>query len=144
MTDGHKIDDANSALQFLLAGRAVFTLKSEVTGDHLTFQVHKWKKAKHGSLHFVSVRTGNDFATIGVVKNGASFGPGYKPADLPFDDKRVRGFRYAFGHLLEKRIPPKCEVWHEGTCGRCGRALTDPTSIENGIGPECIKKMECV
>jgi hypothetical protein len=29
------------------------------------------------------------------------------------------------------------EVWHEGRCGRCGRALTVPESVERGIGPEC-------
>jgi hypothetical protein len=33
------------------------------------------------------------------------------------------------------------EVWHEGVCGRCGRALTVPESIERGIGPDCWEKM---
>ncbi len=27
-----------------------------------------------------------------------------------------------------------------GRCGACGRRLTDPESIDNGIGPECIKR----
>ena len=31
------------------------------------------------------------------------------------------------------------EVWHEGRCGRCNRALTVPESIASGIGPECAK-----
>ena len=30
------------------------------------------------------------------------------------------------------------EVYHEGRCGRCGRMLTVPTSIESGFGPDCI------
>ena len=30
--------------------------------------------------------------------------------------------------------------WHHGTCGRCGRRLTVPASIENGIGPECARR----
>jgi len=30
---------------------------------------------------------------------------------------------------------------HEGKCGRCGRKLTVPLSIETGIGPECASKM---
>lgn len=29
------------------------------------------------------------------------------------------------------------EVWHEGKCGRCGRKLTVPESLERGIGPDC-------
>jgi hypothetical protein len=27
-----------------------------------------------------------------------------------------------------------------GRCRRCGRALTDPVSVESGIGPECRTK----
>lgn len=140
---GHPITAPDQALTFMLAGKATFTVKSEATGDHLTFQVRNWKKAKHGTLHFVSVRTGNDYASIGVVRDRNSFSLGNK-ADLPYDDKRVRGFRYVFENLQHNRLPPKAEIWHEGTCGRCNRPLTDPESISRGIGPECIKKMECV
>lgn len=139
----HPITAPEQALTFILAGKATFTVKSEASGEHLTFQVRNWKKAKHGTLHFVSVRTGNDYASIGAIRDRNSFSLGNK-ADLPYDDKRVRGFRYVFEHLQAKRLPPKAEIWHEGTCGRCNRPLTDPESIARGIGPECIKKMECV
>ena len=33
------------------------------------------------------------------------------------------------------------EIWHEGKCGKCGRPLTVPSSIENGLGPSCLKKL---
>lgn len=139
----HPITAPEQALAFMLAGKATFTVKSEATGNHLTFQVRNWKKAKDGTLHFVSVRTGNDYANVGVIRDRNSFSLGRK-ADLAFDDPRVRGFRYVFEHLQNQQIPPKAEIWHEGTCGRCSRPLTDPESIARGIGPECIKKMECV
>jgi len=32
------------------------------------------------------------------------------------------------------------EVWHDGSCARCGRDLTDPLSVRRGIGPECYEK----
>lgn len=35
----------------------------------------------------------------------------------------------------------KVEVWHAGSCCRCGRKLTVPSSIESGIGPECAGKL---
>lgn len=35
----------------------------------------------------------------------------------------------------------QAEVWHEGRCGRCGRKLTVPSSIESGFGPECAGRM---
>ena len=58
-------------------------------------------------------------------------------------DQRVRAFKFALANLQLKQMPPNCEVWHEGRCGRCARKLTDPTSIASGFGPECITKMEC-
>jgi len=30
-------------------------------------------------------------------------------------------------------------VLHSGSCGRCGRKLTVPESIDTGLGPECSK-----
>ena len=41
----------------------------------------------------------------------------------------MRGQRDVLGRVLE--------FWHEGRCCCCGRALTVPSSVENGIGPEC-------
>jgi hypothetical protein len=140
MTDAGKITDAGQALKFMLAGNATFTVRSEATGNHLTFQVRNWKKAKHGTMHFVSVRTGNDYAKIGVVRDRTDLSLGGSRSDLPYEDPRVRGFGYVFDHLKRDVMPPKAEIWHEGTCGRCGKALTDPVSISSGLGPECRKK----
>lgn len=33
------------------------------------------------------------------------------------------------------------KLHHEGRCGRCGRKLTVPASVESGIGPECVKHL---
>lgn len=33
-----------------------------------------------------------------------------------------------------------CEIFHDGTCCRCGRALTVPESVASGIGPICAEK----
>jgi len=144
MAEGQKIEDAFSAAQFMLAGKATLTVVSEATGNRFTYQVRNWKKAKNGTMHFVSVRTGNDYASIGVIRDKESFSVGNR-ADLPYDDKRTLGFRYVFEYLIKHRaMPPKAEIWHEGTCGRCARPLTDPVSIARGIGPECASKMECI
>jgi hypothetical protein len=32
------------------------------------------------------------------------------------------------------------EIWHEGTCCRCGKRLTVPASIELGMGADCAKE----
>lgn len=39
-------------------------------------------------------------------------------------------------------LEQKADVYRralKGRCRRCGRTLTDPASVEQGIGPECIK-----
>lgn len=41
--------------------------------------------------------------------------------------------------LIKASIPSNIEIWHPCRCSRCNRPLTDPRSIEWGIGPGCAK-----
>jgi hypothetical protein len=43
----------------------------------------------------------------------------------------------AFAWFVRNLESAKVDVWHDGTCGRCGRKLTVPESIESGLGPVC-------
>jgi hypothetical protein len=146
MTTSHKLTEPAQALQFLLAGKAVVTLKSTKTGNHLTFKVKATKDAgANGPSHFVAIRTGGagekNFAYLGFLKGGRQYVHGRK-SKIDQSDTRVRAFRFVHTRLLWNEMPPNCEIWHEGTCGRCGRALTDPTSIASGVGPECATKIK--
>lgn len=38
---------------------------------------------------------------------------------------------------IQNRYDALAEFWHSGRCSKCGRELTDPVSIENGLGPVC-------
>lgn len=136
---GHKIDSARDALSYILAGRATVTIKSLRTDEHLTFQVKRPKNEQYGITHFVQVRTGNDYARIGLIRSGRF--EYMRKADLPADSKEVRGFAWLVAALNAGAVPPTCEVWHEGRCGMCARPLTDPTSIARGIGPDCFTKI---
>ena len=40
-----------------------------------------------------------------------------------------------------KRWENTVEYRFEGKCRKCNRKLTNPDSIDNGIGPECAKKV---
>jgi hypothetical protein len=46
---------------------------------------------------------------------------------------RERGDVYTAGRLEAKLVAV-------GRCKRCGRGLTDPTSVDRGIGPDCWQK----
>lgn len=146
------------AMKFALAGNAVLTAKSEETGTHFTFKVRR-ADPKEGQtepprLWFVSVLTGPDNTTdyqyLGLVR--AELRPGVR--ETPNDPLRYEhgvksrisatapsavAARWIFTRLLRALPTPKCSVYHEGRCGRCGRALTVPESILSGFGPECIQ-----
>ena len=145
MTELHpnRITDPADALTFLMGGRATFTLVSEKTRTRYTYRVSR--KKEYGDvwadLWFVGVLAGPDngadYTYIGFLKEGTGLiaGAKGKPAFPSF-----KALDWVLGHLLGGTMPEQLEFWHEGRCCMCNRTLTDPVSIENGIGPECAKK----
>lgn len=52
-------------------------------------------------------------------------------------------FEALFRRISTQRdLPDTWEVWHMGHCAKCGKALSHPDSLQNGIGPDCIKKIK--
>lgn len=128
--------DAARARDFIVAGKATLTLRSEKTGARFTYRV---REAKDGGAHFVSYREGPSYEYMGMIKNGTLLTTARSSVDRA--DVRFRAFQFAWANLVAGKIGGQLEIWHEGRCGRCGRTLTDPESIERGIGPECVKKV---
>ena len=61
---------------------------------------------------------------------------------IAWDDPRLAGFRWIVSRLARgEDISGKVTIRHEGRCGRCGRKLTTPASIDTGIGPVCAERM---
>lgn len=137
MTHPHLIATAADAQQFVLGGRARFTLVSKQTGKRYTYRVSKAKDTD--DVFFASLLVGQnneqDYEYIGFTKNGNALIPGKKgnPSHPAF-----LGLDWALRQFSAGKMPEQLEFWHEGRCARCGRALTDPASIEAGFGPECI------
>jgi hypothetical protein len=130
----HKLNNSD-ALKFIFAGNSTVTFVNTKTDNRFTFKV---KQKKDSNLFFVSVLTNPDSYTyIGTVING-QFKHG-KKSKITKDAQSVRVFDYVFNNLVSNSLPNFIEVWHEGRCGKCGRNLTVPESIANGLGPECIK-----
>jgi hypothetical protein len=130
------------ALRFILAGNARFTLVSGKTGARFTFRVARAKDADR-RLWFVSVLSGPnneaDFSYLGLIGDDRSFRL-TKKSRASADAPSVRAFAWTLGRLVGSRDIADAQIWHEGRCGRCGRALTVPESIERGLGPECAGK----
>jgi len=128
-------------LRFILAGKALVTFRNKDTGNRYTYKI---KKSHDGKVYFVSVLYGSDntssYMYIGVIRTNRNFEWTHK-SKLTSEDIRVRVFKYIYRHIIIGDLDECVEIWHEGRCGRCGRILTVPESIESGIGPVCAKEL---
>lgn len=61
-----------------------------------------------------------------------------KIGEETFDVRAVKWIAKHLAHQVDVLLE-KADWWHEGVCGRCGRRLTVPESIDTGFGPECKK-----
>lgn len=152
MSHSHLLS-AEDAKNFLFAGKSTVTFVSP-SGNRFTYKVSKLKKEYKSDpngddLFFVSVMTGSDnemsysyMGTVFAKANGVKNFKMTRKSKVSKDSKSVKAFVYVMHNLYRNTLAKGVEVWHEGSCGRCGRKLTVPESIENGIGPECIKMMK--
>ena len=126
------------AKQFILAGNARFTIKNTMTGNRFTFHVRKPSDEKP---HFVRLLTGSDnsrdYSFLGTIFDGRTYRHGQR-SSVDRDAMSNRAFAYVWGLLANgEDIPESVEIYHEGSCGRCGRRLTVPDSVISGFGPDC-------
>ena len=133
-------------LPFVLAGNAVFTLTSKKSDIRFTYKVRICKD--NDALWFVSVLVGPDntadYTYMGTLrrhpKHGYIYQPGKKSTISP-DAPSSKAFAWFFPRVLADQWQKQADVHHAGRCGRCGRALTVPESVESGFGPECAGKV---
>jgi hypothetical protein len=135
-----RLFSADDVRAYALAGNAILTLKSSITGGRHTYKI---RKKNDTELWYVSALTGSDndkassYSYMGSIQNG-QYRHGWSRAKVPTTSQSHKVFDWfwkllATGPVLHKDL----EVWHEGRCGRCGRKLTVPESISRGLGPEC-------
>lgn len=129
-------------LPFITAGNATFTLVSNKINKRYTYKIRRDKK--NDNLFFVSVLFGqdneNDYRFIGFFYADSLELISSKKAHLPDDSPQFRMIKQYLDIISTKdELPHTCEFYPSGRCGRCGRTLTVPESIVDGIGPECRK-----
>jgi len=147
--------------EFLTAGNAIFTvepasnyIEANLRRDvevkpHYTFRIqHKPAQNGYRENWFVSLLVGpqntKDYAYVGLLD--AKTGQLVLTRKSPHDEsqpivilKRILACLMAGeGHKIEAA---GWKVHHEGRCGKCGRTLTVPSSIESGFGEDCLQSM---
>ena len=131
--------------QLFFAGRALLTFHNQESGGHMTVKVTQAKdkndRKKRLPIFFVNVSLLGDgdqgFRFAGTIfKDTMTFRPGkeVQPGDkiskvLPWLMHAVQNPQT----LREKGVA----LLHEGKCCRCALPLTNPQSIDRGLGDDC-------
>jgi len=125
--------------EFILGGRAYFTVESEETKNRFTYKINLCKTNKN--MFFVSVCYAYEsYNFIGNLytneaKTEFKFVQSKKLTKTPTS---VEVIKFIIEHYLNNNKPhSKLVFYHHGHCCRCGRTLTTPESIKRGIGPFC-------
>ena len=135
-----------SVLDFAMSPRegrragATMTVVTDASGGRVTV---RFRRPKGFGSVLVDVMTGSDneadFAFLGTVRpNGfVAVSPKSKAGAKGLRAQMILNWTFAHAQADDLRT---VRVLHSGCCGRCGRKLTVPESIDSGLGPECAKK----
>lgn len=130
---------------FITAGKAIFTLQGQTA--RYTFKVSKREASDQYTQDawFISLLTGPDnladYTYMGMLDAGTGAVRLTKASKYREDSQPFKAISWAFGRIWAGRSIEPATFYHVGRCGRCGRALTVPSSIESGFGPECLGKL---
>lgn len=141
--------------QFLFAGRAILTVESSKTSQeqhghrsHYTYKIERGNRESNKHLYFVSFMTGTEntdaksYRYLAMLDKDGNVRFTVGSRFLP-TSQVARVFKRAVAAVfigrdgLEQVEATGWKIHHAGCCGRCGKLLTNPVSIETGIGPEC-------
>lgn len=147
----------NVVPDFVRGGKATFTV-SNTNGTHYTYHIYKAKKRHDASesereIHFAQVLTGpnnnnpDDFTYLGMIlwpKSDAGDPVLHRTKNSRFqtDAPSFKGLQWALRAIWQVHrgtyiLPASHTIQHVGRCGRCGAKLTNPASLDTGLGPEC-------
>ena len=131
---------ADSIGHYIMAGNATITLRSLNTGARFTYKI---RRPNEDTPYFVNLLRGPDnevdYSFLGTIFSDGTFRHGRKSM-ISEEAPSVKTFTWFHRNLMLGKVSNLVEVWHEGRCGRCGRKLTVPESVEAGLGPECASK----
>jgi hypothetical protein len=149
--------DVESIKRFIEAGNATVTVVSKKSQSRYTFRFSRPNEADT-QLHnqpfatrpvWVSLLAGADnesaYSFMGTIFPGRCLWEVRRSAKSKVGEEAPSwtAMQWFVESLYRhpERVLSHADVWHEGRCGRCGRKLTVPASINDGFGPECAGKV---
>ncbi len=132
-------------VKFLLGGKADFILHNLTSENHINFLIGKSDTNKYWQVYYILDKKRPQY--IGAIITYKDFVEKdcyqYKPRHPLIGEDEVK-MNHIFSKFFEfvfkqDKIPNNCEVLYTGKCSVCHRKLTDPISIERGIGKYCLE-----
>lgn len=133
---------------FVLGGNAILTLQG--SESRYTFRVQQGKPRDgedpdRTQPYFLQLLTGPDntadYQYIGIVDQVTGRVRLTRASRMTATSAPVVAWDWVMSRLFAGKAYSPAKVHHAGRCGRCGRLLTVPGSIETGFGPECSAKL---
>lgn len=126
---------------FVLGGKAEFSIENLDSGRGFKYKVIKMKDNKKDYVDKFFVYVDGDYAgLLSVYSAGKLYWSQGKKGTQSENSPPIKGLYLALDSNGVMKRP--MVLYHHGKCSVCGRKLTDPKSIEYGMGPECRKKYE--
>lgn len=117
-------------------------------GEHRTIRVKAWEKALKPDSPSVPLIVGflsgsdneENYTYVGFLRedNRINFWKSFRSGGAFRIDRFQRAVDIVAGDTAKAGL---AYALHSSKCYRCNRTLTVPTSIHNGLGPECAKKV---
>ncbi len=136
----HALRGAEVIKNYCMGGHAIVTLSSPTHVHHTYFIRAPWKSDKDDfskDTRFVyTLHSNGRWLYVGqLIKNGTIFKK-TKSSYYEEDSEVFKGMKYIL-KMMNSDFETPMVLRHEGCCSRCGRRLTDPESIERGMGKRC-------
>ena len=136
-----EMKDPQLISKYILGGSGMLTLESP-TGKHHTYFFKKPREINtfpEDTVFVYALHEKTKLFYVGMIERGR-FRLTHCSRFLN-DTEIVRGARF-IEKMSHKKFDTPMKLYHEGMCCRCGRKLTNPDSIKEGIGKRCKHKME--
>lgn len=141
--DKYQLKGAENIRTYLYGGHAEVTLQSP-SGVHRTYLFKKPRNPesfKPTTLFVYVVTSSGTYNYVGMIEQGSNphIHHFYKTWNSKYSRSHpiFKGAKYIVSMMSGVVTETPMKLYHSGVCSVCGRKLTNPKSLYNGMGPRC-------
>ena len=127
----------DETIAYINGKHATFTISSLDKRKHFTYK--RWDKNGRRYISYLTrasrKKRRRKYTYLGILTQDMDLYPTHKSPDI--DEPVFKVLNRALTWLRVGKMPPDGHIEHSDVCCMCGRELTDPESLDTGIGPVC-------